>query len=493
MAERNALRRPNPRLLVVRTILVLRSAWIVIGVVIALNAVLPSGWHTVLVAIGVYYAYTRVFQIFYDYIAIRYVANTRGVLVVRGVVGREEKRFGWESIVSVAVTQTVLQRVLRLADVRVNLSASEIASEMLPGVGIAESARLVRLHSQHRAMSAEPEPMEPSTLEPADSRPASAGTITPVLALADFLLIGIYSGAFVLFVPSVYSITAEMAAFIGPPALALPSIRDLGSVDAGVLGVLMVAVAMLSVAYGTCAAWVRYRRFAVVLRPNGDLVFSAGLSSNERRVIASDAVAAYELRHPLLMLPVRRAFLRAVVRGDGGHVTRGMLLPLTRASQGADMLGRLTGLSSRDLGSRIRSSRALASMVTIAGIGVSAVGIVAVFSLESAVVVAAGEVLLVRALDARIGSIRVATTASRRHWIVADRGILFRSTWAISSDAVDVSGWSGLSRRHGVLTMSIRGRRTTRLQVWPTSARVALHLRRAVEPSTPISFERNPG
>ncbi len=492
MTEGRVLRRPHPRLLVARTILVMRSAWIVIGVGIALNAVLPNGWRTVLAVIGVYYAYTRVFQVFYDYIAIRYSGSARGVLVVRGIVGREEKRFGWESIVSVAVTQTLLQRILRLADVRVNLNASEVASETLPGVGIAEADRLVRLYSRHRGTSTETGTVERSALEPADLRSASTRTITPVLALVDFLLIGIYSGAFVLFVPSAYSITSEVMAFIGLPSIALPSIRDVGSVDTGVLGLLILAGAMLSVAYGTCAAWVRYRRFAVALRPDGDLVFAAGLSSNERRVIAADAVTAYELRRPLLMLPVRRAFLRAVVRGEVGHVTRGMLLPLTRASQGVDMLGRVTGLSSRELGSRIRSGRALVSMVTVAGIGMSAVGLIAVTSLESAFIVAAGGVLLLRAVDARIGSIRVATTASPRRWIVADRGIFFRSTWAISSEAVDVSCWSGLSRRHGVLTMSIRGRRTTRLQVWPISARLALQLRRAVDSSTPISFERNP-
>ncbi len=474
----------------------MRSAWLVIAVGIALDAVLPNGWRTVLVVIGVYYAYTRVYQVFYDFIAIRYSGNAHGVLVVRGVVGREEKRFGWESIVTVAVTQTLLQRVLRLADVRVSLNASEVASETLPGVGVAEAARLVRLHSQHRAASTEPRQVTPSAHVPTDSPSGSSDTITPVLALTDFLLIGIYSGAFVLFVPSAYSVAAELRVFIGLPSTALPSIRDLASVEAGLLGVFAVAATVLSIAYGACAAWVRYRRFAVALRPNGDLAFVAGLSSNEQRVIAAGAVAAYELRRPLLMAPVHRAFLRAVVRGDSGHVTRGMLLPLTRAREGVDMLCRLTGLSSRALGRRSRSGWALVSMVAAAGIGAFLVGLISVFSVESALVMSAGGVLLLRALDARIGSIRLEATATATatsdRWIVADRGIFFRSTWVISSAAVDVSRWSGLSRRHGVLTMSIRGRRSTRLQVWPTSARLALQLRRAVDPSTPISFERNP-
>lgn len=492
MREQETLRRPHPRLLVIRTLHVLRSAWVVAGLGAALYAVLPSGWRILLMVVGGYYVYTRAFQIFYDFAAVRYSADARGLFVVRGIVGREEKHFGWESIVTITVTQTLLQRMLSVADVRVVLDAAEVASETIPGTSVTEAARLVRLHAALPGSLAAPGVPSPSALEATASPSATSGVITPVLAPTDFFLIGVYSGAFLLFVPSAYSVAAEVRAMFGFPSAVLPSVRDLAAVEGGALGASLLAVVLLSFLYGTSVAWVRYRGFAVALHPNGELAFRAGWASRERRVIAPDAVVAFELRRPILMAPVRRAFLRAVVRGDTGHVTRGMLLPLVRSSQGVDVLCRITDLPRRTLSSRPRSGVAVASMAAVIGIFVVGVGLVMQCKAVWAVVAAPAAALLLRAVDASIGSVRIVTTAAANRWIVADRGLLFRSTWVISAPALDVSRWCGISRRHGVLTINVRGRRTSRLHVWPTSARRALQLRCVGDPRTPISLERSP-
>jgi uncharacterized membrane protein YdbT with pleckstrin-like domain len=491
MSEQIPERRPHPRLLLVRAVLVMRSAWIVAGLGVGLNAVLPPAWHTVLVVLVAYYAYTRCVQVFYDYAAIRYSGGPRGIVVTRGLIAREEKRFRWDSVVTVSATQTVLQRLLRIADLRVDLDASEIASETLPGIGVREAARLVRLHSQHGSEPPDRRSTAETACGPGTVAPvAPVAPVTPVLSALDFVLIGIYSGAFVLFVPSVYSVTAEVSRWLGLPVTVLPSLHVLTSGDARTLGVSSMAAVALGVGYGTCVAWIRYRRFAVSLRSSGDLVFVAGLSSREQRVIAADAVAAFELRRPLLMRPARRAVLRAVVRGDSGHITRGMLLPLTGVPAGVAMLSTLTGLSDAVFASRSRRLPMLAasSAVVVTGLGASALS--ACFSTELALVVGAVAFLLFRAVDVRFGSIRLESSAMGACWIVAERGIFFRSTWAISEEAVDVSRWSGVTARYGSQTVSVRGRRRIRLTVWPTSERLALQLRRAVESSTPLPLER---
>lgn len=196
MADGRPFRRPHPHSLLVRAVLVVRSAWLVVGIGAALAAVVPSGWHTSLIVLGIYYAYTRVVQVFYDYVAVRYSGDARGIRFVRGVVGREEKQFRWNSVVSVAVNQTLLQRSVRVADVMITLKASEMASVTLPGIGIAEATRVVRLHAQNRGQSREPVPSSRGGSVPVVSTPDAggdvepAGAVTPVLRAQDFLLIG---------------------------------------------------------------------------------------------------------------------------------------------------------------------------------------------------------------------------------------------------------------------------------------------------------------
>ena len=497
MADGRPYRRPHPRSLLVRAVLVVRSAWLVVGIGAALAAVVPSGWHTLLIVLGIYYAYTRVVQVFYDYVAIRYSGNSRGIRFVRGVIGSEEKQFRWKSVVSVAVNQTLLQRVAGVADVMITVKASEMASVTLPGVGIAEATRVVRLHAQSRGQSCGPVPPRREGSSPVVSASDAgrdvepAGAVTPVLRAPDFLLIGVCTGAFVFFVPSLYSSAAELLPLFGLQADVLPSIREIARLDPVTLIMFIGAAAVGSLVYGTSVAWLRYRGFSVSRRLNGELVFEAGLAAKERRIVSADAVVAYELRRPLLMLPANRVFLRAVVRGEAGRVTRGMLLPLTRAADGLETLRTLTELQSVDI--TLHGDRASWRIVTpvLAGSGLLLTAVASVASVPLAIMVASAAFLLLRAADARLGRIGVATSLTGERWVIAQRGTVFRSLWAINAESIDVSRWSGVGRRHGAQTVTIRGRRTVRLTVWPTSARLALQLRRGIDSSAPLSLERN--
>jgi len=292
-------------------------------------------------------------------------------------------------------------------------------------------------------------------------------------------------------VPSLYSSAAELLPLFGLQADVLPSIREIARLDPVTLIMFIGAAAVGSLVYGTSVAWLRYRGFSVSRRLNGELVFEAGLAAKERRIVSADAVAAYELRRPLLMLPANRVFLRAVVRGEAGRVTRGMLLPLTRAADGLETLRTLTELQSVDI--TLHGDRASWRIVTpvLAGSGLLLTAVASVASVPLAIMVASAAFLLLRAADARLGRIGVATSLTGERWVIAQRGTVFRSLWAINAESIDVSRWSGVGRRHGAQTVTIRGRRTVRLTVWPTSARLALQLRRGIDSSAPLSLERN--
>jgi len=494
LSDRVPLRRPHPRSLLVRAVIVIRSGWLVIGSGVALTAVLSPSWDTAFHVLGLYYGYTRVVQVFSGWATVRYSGDSRGFTFVRGLVGREERRFSWSSVVSVSVTQHLVQRLFDVADLHITLRASEMSAVTIQDLRTVETARLVRLHAQSGPERSEPHLQHGSEDCPL-SRVAAAETdriLTLPLRSRDFVLIGFCTGAFVFFVPSVYSAASEVFAWFGVPTTVLPSVRDIARLDPVAFTLLVAVAAVGSLVYGTAVAWIRYCGFSVTRRSGGELVFTAGLAQREQRVVASDAVSAYEVRRPLLMLPVNRFVLRAVVRGDSGQVTRGLLLPLTRHSHAVEMLRILTGLSSVTLSNQVRPARWLAVVLIITGSGLSIafVASAAVAPLAVGAVVAA--FLLLRAVDVRTGHIRVETSASGVRWVIAQRGVLFRSVWVIRADSVDVCRWAGFSQRRGSHTLTLRGRRTIRLSVWPTSARLALILRREMDSPTPLSFERNP-
>lgn len=489
MSERVSMRRPDLRLVVVRVVSVARSAWIVVGTAVGSTAVLPPAWRPVITVVLVYYAYTRVVRIVHDLLAIRYAAGPAGVRVARGLVGVEEQRFSWDAVVSVSVTQSLVERLLGIADVRVTLTASDTASDTLPGVRAGEAARLVRLHEQNR--SHEPQLLEHTERSESPEPPVSPRKITPRLGPNDFVLIGISSGAFLFFVPSVYSAVSETTSLLRVPTV-LPPLDALGSFPVAVLVALVAGAVVLSVGYGAVVAWLKYRAFAVEIGESGALTFTAGLASKEQRVVKCDAVAAYELRRPLLLTPVRRVVLRAVVRGDDGHITRGMLLPLARVTDGLDMLRRLTLLPSGALMSRSVRLPVVAIIVAFAIAASSGLATVAMTAgSEYFLVLTSFAILALHTVDTRVGRISVVISRDGQPWVVSNRGVFFRSTWVVRSQAVDVSGWCGVGGRWGTQTVAIRGRRTLRLSVWPASIRTALQLRRAVESSEPLTLERN--
>lgn len=349
----------------------MRSAWLVIGFGVTLTAVLPSGWNPVLVVVSVYYGYTRLVQVFSGWVTVRYVANRSGITVFRGLVGREEKRLSWRSVVSVTVRQTLVQRTLGVAELRITLRATEIASVTIQDLLTGEAARLVRLHGQSRSQRTTPSPRDTGEVhDVAPIEQAEPGrVVTPALRPSDFLLIGVCTGAFVFFLPSVYSGASEILPWFGLSRTLLPSMREIVRLDPVASGLAVAIVAVGSLVYGAAIAWVRYRGFSVTCRPSGALVFAAGLAQREQRVVVSEDVAAYESRRPVLMLFGNRVVLRAVVRGDSGLVTRNLLLPLTRVTHAVEMLQFLTGLPPADLAGGPRRTRTVPVVLVIAAGG----------------------------------------------------------------------------------------------------------------------------
>jgi uncharacterized membrane protein YdbT with pleckstrin-like domain len=486
------MRRPDPRLILLRTVLVARSAWLVFGMGTVVLGLVPPGWHLALVLFMCYFAYTRCVQVLYDFLAVRYSVDQRGFSTVRGLLNRDDVRLDWTAVVAVSVRRSILHRLLGVADVHIAADASESASQVLPGLRITEANRILRLNARNAPVR----PVGPvggaapdQSSDEGDEGDA-ARMLTPALARSDFVWIGVYSGAFAFFVPAFYSAASEAGAWFGMRALPLPSIDTLVRLGPHIIVGLAGGVLGVSVIYGAVIAWVRYRGFTVRKRGDTELVFEAGLAQVERRVIALRSVAAYELRRPVLMVPVRRVFLRAVVRGEKGHVTRGMLLPIVRSPDGVRILCALTGLN---LDAFRNDSTSRWPVVLHASTAVAVISVaVGFFNTNAALSILAVSLVLIvnRALDMRLGRVWVSRSDFGRTWLICRRGVLFQSTWVVDAGAVDVSSWRGWNSRYGSFSLAVRGRWPIRLPVWPIPARVALRLRRDLQSEVPLVCER---
>lgn len=480
--DRRRLRRPHARLLIVRGLAAMRSGWIVLGFLATIFALAPDRLRAPVLVLGAYYSYTRLFVVFHDWISLRYSADVSGVRISKGVVGRQDKLLPWRSVSSVSQSQSLAQRLLGVTDVRISVNASDGAGEAIPSISEREAARIQRLHRQ--ASRPEPGPSfvrrNPQPDQPhrgAEAQPV----ISPVLRGRDFVLIGVASGAFLWFIPGLYSLVAEVASLFGSARGPLPTLNDLRGIGGWRLAVILTASAACSVAYGSLFAWLKYRRFAVALGNSGELVFQAGLTQREHRVVAASAVSAYELRRPLLLSPLRRASLRAMIRGDGGQITEGRLLPLTSVSNGLHMLHALTDVDPACFSSPIRPQHGW--LIAGGGAGVLAGLTVASWvgvGLGPALALTAAFLLIWRFADSRFGRIDVATNQRGVRWLVARRGVAFRSVWLIPEEAIDFSRWSGVFRHAGFQVFNVRGRHVARLTVWPVDVRTSLRLRRMI-------------
>ncbi|MBF4606605.1 PH domain-containing protein [Curtobacterium sp. VKM Ac-1393] len=468
--------------MIVRGLAAMRSGWIVLGFLVTIFALAPDGLRMPVLVFGAYYSYTRFFVVFHDWISLRYAADGSGVRISKGVVGRQDKLLPWRSVSSVSQSQSLVQRLLRVTDVRISVNASDGAGEAIPSISEREAARIQRLH--HRASRSAPgeSPLRrnPHSVQVKTGADAHS-VISPVLRGWDFVLIGIASGAFLWFIPSLYSLVAEVASFIGSVRGILPTVDDLRGVGGWRLTVILSACAACSIAYGSLFAWLKYRRFVVALGTSGELVFRAGLTQREHRVVAANAVSAYELRQPLLLLPLRRASLRAMIRGDGGQITEGRLLPLTSASNGLRMLNALTDVDPARFSSPARPQRAWLMVGSSAGViaGLTVASWVGVGP-GPALALTAAYLLIWRFTDSRFGRIDVATNQRGARWLVARRGVAFRSVWLIPEEAIDFSRWSGAFRHAGFQVFNLRGRHVVRLTVWPVDVRTSLRLRRMI-------------
>lgn len=132
MQEKNSHSIKNsPWLILSRTVQAVKTGWVVVGALIAFYVMLEGKarfWICILLA---YYGWTRVYVIFYDWVAWRYHIDSKGISAVRGIFTHNTQYVAWCDVASVSSASDPVMQWKKLASIVITpLGVGEKAIEL---------------------------------------------------------------------------------------------------------------------------------------------------------------------------------------------------------------------------------------------------------------------------------------------------------------------------------------------------------------------------
>jgi uncharacterized membrane protein YdbT with pleckstrin-like domain len=457
--------------MLVRGLLVIRSSWVVAAPLVLLLTNTSGGTRVFLVVFAGYFAYTRLWRVFFDWAAVRYSASRLVLRVRSGLVSRTERVIPWDSVTAVAVRDDVPFRVTGVREFRFSVAALEQQYVELAGVSVRESERLLRLYELSRASGGTAAVR--SAQDGSRVAPAAVPTLAPPPRVLDHLLIGLHSGRFLLVIPA----AAGAVQMLGHSSVGSPQPIGLWSAHtASGSDFLLLAVAggVAAAVFGTASSWMRYARFSVYL-VDGLLRFRAGLMRREYRETPFDAIAAISMTQSPTTGAFGRVQLRFISATESGSTTNGMLMPSARSEDALRVVRRLSGVECLAARRRLPRILALTALVLVSLLGMWLVQR-ASYTDAANVLVGAGTVAF-----AALGVDRSAGhghhwSGPEREWLVVHRGWWQMRDWVIRAAAIDhVTSRQLVGVSAVMTTISVRGSRAKRITFVERATRGARH------------------
>lgn len=460
------MQRNSKWLIASRAVHVAKSAWAVYAALAALLVFTDDSWRYPLIALVVYYTWTRAYVIFYDWLTFRYLLTADGIQIRRGLISKSATKVEWEHVRAVA---TSTDSILRISgNVRVALSI-----EAADGVPLIVEAMPRHLH-QWLLQFVHTDTVHEQRIE-LDS-PLAA----PQLRMTDYLAIGFTSGKFVLIVPLMASGLRYLTPSSGegywldewrlvermPPLLQVLSIGGL---------------ALLGLLYGTLLAWLRYRGMRL-MEDGNKFYWEAGALSKRSFHLPKGGVRHVVIRRNTLMRATGRAQVAVVLGGSDAAGLGGVVLagaPLADAKElAAQLIGVSFGQSGVILAPWYRAALRVPMTVLLVAILAIALPIVPILFSVALSVGIAGALLMLwnSAMD-----VAALVEDSNDAVLRVDRGVFWKETHLLRLAALHgASGSQSVVARHaGVVRLRLRYRTQFARSLWipacsPTLAAVVL-------------------
>lgn len=330
----------SPLLMLVRFLKALpQSVLIVIGLAVAIST-FQGGIAVALWVLLAYFVYTRIYVIFYDYVATTWDVRSDGFHYRRGLFSRETLTIARSDIAGVHLSQGGLDRLWKLFEVRVQSTAGGRASPLLHAVTRDQVDEIARVYGVRPTLRAK----DVNTAAGSARQEAPVGCVietssgvasTVSLRNVDCWLISITYGKYVLLIPVLWSLTTRITGNSG--VAQFEWVGDQWQAHPALVLAAMPLLLAASVAYGALVAYLKYAKMLVRVEPDSDgtvkMRVSHGLISTMDQSIRVDRIDALEMRQNVVMRVFRRYSLRVIVRAQGaGSASRTVVIPIARHS-----------------------------------------------------------------------------------------------------------------------------------------------------------------
>lgn len=357
--------------------------------------------------------------------------NEEGGRFRKGWLARQQTIVGWDEVVSIDVSQPYLHRVFGCYAVRFGLGTTQKQSVRIEAVSRATQERIAAVAGRAQLGLERSAGPATATALPEPGRPEhEVYRVRP----ADYLLIAVTYGQFVLFVPAVLSVLDQVDEWVNLP---MPDPAVLLTWSHPQQAAALLAVLGLSMGYGWLVAWLRFRGFRVVRLASG-YVTSGGLLSSERRTVPGQHISGLKVTQNPLMRALGFGRVSVLTKDGGDQPMANLLFPAIKLSALPAALGAELPVNAEVMAPTLRLTWPARLSLGACGLLVWASLVAVAYLLRPEWIVSTGTIITaVVALGVNSRWV-VATTVPARSRCYARRGVVWVSHVEFDLSAVHV-------------------------------------------------------
>ena len=211
---------------------------------------------TMMICISIYYLGTRLYILFYDWIAVKYNITQSGVILETGLLKKRKIVLKWNDIRSVSISSDPILRFKNLSQVELVQYSSSTNRIILFAISNVDTDIInshIRTNTNHKIQ----------TKKKSWSNIHDKVAITPQLRIKDYFLIGFTYAQFVVIIPTIYSflqVTLFHQQYNDDRIQQLYSFLHL-TLSNKIL--IIIVLVILGLIYSTFISWVRFSRIMV--------------------------------------------------------------------------------------------------------------------------------------------------------------------------------------------------------------------------------------
>lgn len=326
-------------LILSRLVKISKGSWIVYVALVAMLSSSSGILENILKIFFVYYTWTRIYVIFYDYLSWRYKISKNGIFFKRGIFSSNSVFVEWKNIRSLTVEQDVILRKFDRKKINLNTFSDSSFPLVIYAASSNELKRIKEcIEFQH---SEDIENHVTRTVSPSISNKKEILSLYSKPNFLGYLIIGITHAQFVVALPILYSFFISYYSFTAGSSGVYSILSKF--VNLGLLQqILTIAIIILSsVVMGTLLAWVKFHHVNTS-SVDGNYIYTHGLLNKKENYIQKMNIEVIHIQQNILMRLFKVNQLSVVTGGNSLEQGKMTLLPVANSVRISDFISEVT-------------------------------------------------------------------------------------------------------------------------------------------------------